>query len=247
MSPVQLTNPLSRWCLTIVERWGRRGLIAAVAAAAATLGPMGTLVGLIVAGLPREWWPAALLVAVLMAGGCAAVIAAPVVDMAGALTAALSELDAVTRTDPLTGLLTRRAFFAIVDTIGPDVPVVTAMADIDRFKAVNDELGHAAGDAVLALIGSALRTALPDTVIARLGGDEFAILVAGDRAPRTEDELAHRLRTIPSTALDGVSYSFGVSTRRMGESIEDCLVRADLQLIERKRARPGVAAFSRTG
>jgi diguanylate cyclase (GGDEF)-like protein len=242
VSPVHLTNPLSRWCLRIVERWGRGGLIAVVTGAAVTLGPLGTLVGLIVAGLPREWWPAAMVVAVLMAGGCAAVIAAPVVDMAGALTAALSELDAVTRIDPLTGLLTRRAFFAIVDSIGPDAPVVTAMADIDRFKAVNDQMGHAAGDAVLASVGSALLAVLPHVVIARLGGDEFAVLVWGDRSPRTEDELALLLGTIPSEALGGVSYTFGVSTRRPGESIEDCLVRADLQLIERKRARTGAGA-----
>lgn len=247
MSPVQLTNPLSRWCLTIVERWGRRGLIAAVAAAAATLGPIGTLVGLIVTGLPREWWPAAIVVAVLMAGGCAALIAAPVVDMARALTVALTELDAVTRTDPLTGLFTRRTFFGIVESIGSDVPVVAAMVDIDRFKAVNDQLGHAAGDAVLAHVGSALRAALPDVVIARLGGDEFAIVVAGDRATLTEDGLAQHLGTIPSTALGGVTCSFGVATRRPGESIEDCLVRADLRLLERKRARAGVGELSRSG
>ncbi len=247
MSQVHLTNRLSRWCLTIVERWGRGGLIAAVTAAAATLGPIGTLVGLMVTGLPHEWWPAAMVVAVLMAGGCAAVIAAPVVDMAGALSEALSELDSITRTDPLTGLLTRRAFFDVVDSIGPDVAAMTAMADIDRFKAVNDQMGHAAGDAALASVGSALRAALPDVVIARLGGDEFAILVTGVRALGTEDGLAEELRAIPSAALGGVSYSFGVSTRRPGESIEDCLIRADLQLIERKRARSGDGTFSRSG
>lgn len=242
MSAVNITNPLSRWCLTIVERWGRGGLIAVVTGAAATLGPLGTLVGLVVAGLPAEWWPAAIVVAVLMAGGCAAVIAAPVVDMAGALSAALAELDAAVRTDALTGLLTRRAFFAAVDSIGPDVPAVTAMVDVDRFKAVNDQMGHAAGDAVLTSIGNALRASLPDAVIARLGGDEFAVLLAGDVSSRTEDALAHHLRTIPSTELGGVSYTFGVSTRRPGESLEDCLVRADLQLLEHKRARSGAGA-----
>lgn len=90
-----------------------------------------------------------------------------------ALRAQLEELSTV---DPLTGLLNRRAFMERVEAelLRSGAPRALAYLDLDRFKAVNDTLGHAAGDRVLAELGARLKAALPEAVLGRMGGDEFA-------------------------------------------------------------------------
>jgi diguanylate cyclase (GGDEF)-like protein len=86
--------------------------------------------------------------------------------------------------DPLTGLPNRRAFLDHLDTaLRAGTPVAVAMLDLDRFKAVNDQLGHRAGDELLRQIADRLR-ALPPPVrlAARLQGDEFLLLINGTDA-----------------------------------------------------------------
>jgi diguanylate cyclase (GGDEF)-like protein len=95
-------------------------------------------------------------------------------------------------TDPLTGLLNRRAFLR--RAIGSDDEQVLILADIDHFKAVNDTLGHDGGDDVLRVFARTLRHALPNSaLIARMGGEEFAILCAADRSV-APDALLAKLR-----------------------------------------------------
>ena len=78
-------------------------------------------------------------------------------------------------TDPLTGLLNRRAFLEQV--IGRDGPQRLLLVDIDHFKRVNETIGHDGGDEVLRVVARALRMAVPpEALIARIGGEEFAIL-----------------------------------------------------------------------
>nr|MBA2637176.1 GGDEF domain-containing protein [Solirubrobacterales bacterium] len=87
------------------------------------------------------------------------------------------------RTDELTGLLNRRGFGARVDErLGAvDRRVELLLLDLDRFKELNDTLGHQTGDDLLRELGERLRIALPaDAVVGRLGGDEFVALVPGD-------------------------------------------------------------------
>ena len=85
-------------------------------------------------------------------------------------------------TDPLTGLANRRALERTAERLGAEgLPFALLSIDLDRFKAVNDRWGHAAGDAVLTAIGRRLRQAARrDDLAARLGGDEFALLLRGD-------------------------------------------------------------------
>ncbi|MFC4467047.1 GGDEF domain-containing protein [Streptomyces xiangluensis] len=127
---------------------------------------------------------------------------------------------AATRKDPLTGLLRRDAYTArarrILARHGDDTAVV--MIDVDHFKDVNDDFGHAGGDAVLAAFGARLTAwADPRASVGRLGGDEFAVVLelpAGNRAHRLE-QLVRMLHT-PVVLDDGrtvdVAASVGAAT-----------------------------------
>lgn len=83
--------------------------------------------------------------------------------------------------DPLTGLLNRRGLVERVQALaGPKGLLAVVMVDIDHFKLINDNHGHAVGDAVLARIATLLRAHLrPEDVLARFGGEEFTLLLAG--------------------------------------------------------------------
>jgi len=92
-------------------------------------------------------------------------------------------------TDPLTGLLNRRAF--LEQAIGREGHQALHIADLDHFKSVNDTLGHDGGDEVLRVFARMLRAATPATaLISRIGGEEFAILTRIDEPIEPERILA---------------------------------------------------------
>ncbi|MGC8633403.1 MAG: putative bifunctional diguanylate cyclase/phosphodiesterase [Candidatus Limnocylindrales bacterium] len=143
--------------------------------------------------------------------------------------------------DPLTGLLNRSAFLARMEAElararagGP--PVAVLYFDLDRLKAVNDALGHPAGDAVLRALAERLRLGLRGAdVIGRLGGDEFAVLAEGQRLAGAR-ALADRLQALlaePVVLQDqpwSMSASVGLALARHGERAEELLRRADLAM-----------------
>lgn len=131
---------------------------------------------------------------------------------------------ALALTDPLTGLLNRRGFEAALEIAARNagsVPFALAQIDLDRFKEVNDQHGHAAGDEVLQHVAQILRseTRASDRV-ARTGGDEFLLLLPGSSRVSDLENLGRRIiRRIEqpievADAVCQVSASIGFSQSR---------------------------------
>jgi len=124
------------------------------------------------------------------------------------------------------------------------------MLDLDRFKEINDTLGHDFGDQVLQEIGKRLRHSVRNVdTVARLGGDEFMVLledVDGDSAQERAQSLLKRLRLpldLPTTRVT-LDCSIGVALRPdHGRDAQTLLRRADIALYDAKQARSGVAVY----
>jgi diguanylate cyclase (GGDEF)-like protein len=151
--------------------------------------------------------------------------------------------------DQLTELLNRRGFgeqsaLAYATSRRQHAPVSVIMTDIDHFKSVNDEFGHAAGDEALAHFAGLLREyRRVDDIAARIGGEEFALVLPGtgiEEAISVADDLCRRLAASP-LIVDGrdvvMTASFGVAAiSEKDTSLTDVIVRADRALYRSKRA-----------
>ena len=174
-------------------------------------------------------------------------------DMAGELlesvahalrstSARLDELKGLALTDPLTGLLNRRGFVEQLEQL-PTGAGTLALLDGDRFKQVNDRLGHAEGDRVLRALADRLRDRLrKQDMAARWGGDEFVILL------RDTDEQEARaivkrvqlsLRRRPIARLDGRPVNFSVGFAPLAgetmEAVTEAVKAADAEMYATKR------------
>ncbi|MGF6599313.1 diguanylate cyclase (GGDEF)-like protein [Paraburkholderia sp. GAS448] len=145
-------------------------------------------------------------------------------------------------TDPLTGLQNRRAFMEAakqqLSSLGEDAKVSAIFIDIDYFKSLNDQFGHAAGDQTLVDVAQVLRDWVTTAdCVSRIGGEEFALL--RPEGLRAAVDYAETLRTaIAGVARpDGfLSASFGVAEYRAGESVMALLDRADEALLRAKHS-----------
>jgi diguanylate cyclase (GGDEF)-like protein len=163
----------------------------------------------------------------------------------GALKARLEGEQQLARTDPLTGLANRRAFLEAASAELERArrsrqPMTVAYLDCDDFKRVNDLLGHAEGDQLLATVAVTLRreTRTIDA-LARLGGDEFGVLLADTDGPTAEAAL-HRLRVALVIAMRDhgwkVGFSIGAVTFVVPPtSVDEMIGRADQLMYETKR------------
>ncbi|MGC4986648.1 GGDEF domain-containing protein [Streptomyces sp. DT193] len=147
---------------------------------------------------------------------------------------ALHKQLAKTRRDPLTGLLRRDAYTAracrLLARHGDDTAVV--MIDADHFKAVNDTMGHPAGDAVLVSIAARLTAwAGPRAAIGRLGGDEFAVVLqlTAERREQRLEQLVRMLNT-PVVLDDGRTVDVAAS---VGAATPDVLGTRELTMLQR--------------
>jgi diguanylate cyclase (GGDEF)-like protein len=149
----------------------------------------------------------------------------------------LSRLEAVARTDDLTGLSNRRAWDEqlpreLARAKRDERPVCVAMVDLDRFKEYNDEHGHQAGDRLLKQIAAIWRDVLrPTDVLARYGGEEFIVLLPNCPLDRAI-EVMERLRGI---IPEGETCSAGVACWDRLEGAEVLVSRADDALYRAKR------------
>jgi diguanylate cyclase (GGDEF)-like protein len=147
--------------------------------------------------------------------------------------------------DALSGLGNRRAFDLHLErewalTLRDNIDSFVVVADLDRFKQLNDRRGHAAGDEVLRQFAGALRVAARRTdILARIGGDEFGVLLV-----RCDERAAHsyvaRLREAMAQpcwpALAQVGASVGHASLHESTSAAKAMERADLMMFARKRA-----------
>lgn len=163
-----------------------------------------------------------------------------------ALNAALVRERALSRTDPLTSLLNSRAFHEEGSRIlalcrRRNHPITMAYMDLDNFKAVNDTLGHEAGDETLRRVADILRSSTrPSDICGRLGGDEFAVLLAEADADEATVAL-ERLRLLVSERLGylpvAVTCSLGaVVFRKAPERTQDMISATDRRMYAAKTA-----------
>ncbi len=170
--------------------------------------------------------------------------------------------------DPLTGLLNRRAMDSLLArelAAGPPTTCSVALVDLDGFKEVNDRHSHAVGDEVLQAVAVALRESLrTDDTVARYGGDEFVVVLPGTGLAAAGSALRRAVRAVadlPAASGAGVTLSAGVvalcTPEPLGEAAGDggaaaagVLARADSAMYRAKRLggnRVAVGGATSTG
>jgi diguanylate cyclase (GGDEF)-like protein len=164
-------------------------------------------------------------------------------DQREALARALAEVERLAVRDELTGLPNRRSMQALLDR---SVALSSrnmghfsvALLDIDHFKAVNDALGHAAGDQALQAFAGCIASQLRDTdALGRWGGEEFLLVMPGDE--HGMQRALERLRALVRGCCAGdrpLTFSAGIARHRAGETADALLARADAALYRAKHA-----------
>ncbi|MDV9200223.1 putative bifunctional diguanylate cyclase/phosphodiesterase, partial [Streptomyces sp. Wh19] len=181
--------------------------------------------------------------------------AVPLIALDSALWIARARAEEQLR-DPLTGLpnrqwLLERTWTALEDAESVGARSALVLIDLDRFRAVNDTLGHLAGDRLLLQIAERLRLALPrGAEVARLGGDEFAVLLPTADSTTSAQRVARHLVAELSSPLDldGLTLvleaSAGVAVYPdHALDAEGLLRRADVAMYQAKRDRTGVEVY----
>ena len=201
-----------------------------------------------------ESWPVAMR-SWLVTLAISSSIAAPVTWAIGKANLELFRAKAIveilSRTDPLTGLLNRRA---LLEPTGLEVAAMAlVIVDIDRFKRVNDTHGHMAGDEVIRVVAGLIQAALAEFGrVGRLGGEEFALVSDSSDVVALSERLDTLRNTIEATPIVFagravfVTVSAGWALRRANQAFDDLYAEADEALyLAKARGRNLIVAAER--
>lgn len=214
------------------------GWIAETGAVRMTVLGLGLLTPPLLLALVGPWVDR--LTALVLAAACAWSVALVLGRLAGIVRVVEHQserLGGLARSDHLTGLPNRRTVDAelersVAEAASTGQPLVVALLDLDHFKHYNDSRGHAAGDRMLAGVGSAWRTHLPtDIFVGRYGGEEFLAIVRG----RSTQEVGAVIESLREWTPSGHTFSAGLAE---WDGLEDATVlvaRADSALYRAKR------------
>jgi diguanylate cyclase (GGDEF)-like protein len=178
-------------------------------------------------------------------------------DMAGELNVLYNTLENMAFTDSLTGMPNRALFYERLEQSIHRMRMNHTsfhllMLDLDRFKYINDTLGHHIGDQLLQEVGRRLQQAVRSTdTIARLGGDEFAAILPSDDSKNTGTVVSEKiLKSLNHPIIVGqhnltVSCSIGlVECPKNGDDINQLMQRADVAMYHAKKNRHGFTFYN---
>ncbi|MCB1169694.1 MAG: sensor domain-containing diguanylate cyclase [Leptospiraceae bacterium] len=162
-----------------------------------------------------------------------------------------ARLNRLATTDPLTGLLNRRRFFAILESaVRENTPPALLQMDLDWFKQINDSLGHQAGDRVLEVLAAELkRWEEKGAVAARTGGEEFMVLLRGKMAEKYRKVAEELRQAVEKLKIewdpDPIRFTVSIGGTRYveGEKLSDFYARADKLLYEAKEGGRNQVCF----
>lgn len=152
----------------------------------------------------------------------------------------LAEAEVAARTDALTEVLNRRGVTPMLADVIRSGEFSIALADLDRFKRINDRLGHSVGDVVLANVARTLVAAVGQRgTVARWGGEEFLVVLPGSSLAAAVAVMEHARQQMereypPDAYLEPVTISVGVAHARRNANKEEVLRLADAKLYEAK-------------
>ncbi|MCB1502115.1 MAG: GGDEF domain-containing response regulator [Bauldia sp.] len=166
------------------------------------------------------------------------------------------ELVRLASTDPLTGLLNRRAFFdelerTRLNALRSELAFAVIILDIDRFKQINDLFGHRMGDDLLIAVAEGLRSHVRSTdCVARIGGDEFAVLATHLKSAEGAIEIAEKIAAVVRSigkvnqSLIKASVSVGISVVPFDDSeAEELVSHADAAMYKSKLCKRGSVSY----
>lgn len=183
--------------------------------------------------------------------GSGTLIAVALILLLAIMRDTTAEILARSETDPLSSVLNRRGFEYHAVAALEQGDAVLVVADLDYFKQINDNFGHAAGDGVIAHFAAILRDAAPEgAIVGRIGGEEFAVLLPDAMlsdgriyAERARERIA--AKQLPILGVDRrCTASFGVAQKAADDSLADLSRRADAALY---RAKAGGRNLVRVG
>jgi diguanylate cyclase (GGDEF)-like protein len=212
---------------------------------------------LIVLIAQQQVWMLPLLLLPIAAVGRSARTSVKNADLAASLGVEASQRKHEALHDSLTGLANRRLLNAeLSETFkkraGDGKTAAVLILDLDRFKQINDTLGHSNGDRVLKEVGARLtRVASEEDTVARLGGDEFAVLLRDVTDTRPAEETAEKILEVLGLPmpLHGLTLDLGASMGialfpQHGATPDDLMQKADVAMYSAKELRTGFEVYS---